>query len=181
MPNFQDLPNLEGESILTYIFKFSLGIKLRVLKCVCVCFFFGAFSPAQMRRTRKISCQKHLSWASLITQMLLHWKELLHKVSRHWFSRQQWMILRGTEHLGKCQETFISFFLCDVLRGIPLRAPLLLYFSQKIFFCRSLRRNPPGHWVILIFSGQKFCTRVIYSILHSFLHVSRAKDLINYL
>ena len=150
MPNFQDLPNLEGESILTYIFKSSLGIKLRVLKCFL---FVGAFSPAQMRRTRKISCQKHLSWASLITQMWLHWKELLHKVGRRWFSRQQWMILRGTEHLGKSQEIFISFFLCDVLGGMPLRVPLCCTFS-KMFFCYSLRRNPPGHWVILIFSGQ---------------------------
>ena len=34
VPNFQDLPNLEGESILTNIFKSLLGIKLRVLKCV---------------------------------------------------------------------------------------------------------------------------------------------------
>ena len=123
-------------------------------------FFFGAFSPAQMRRTRKISCQKHLSWASLITQMWLRWKELLHKVGLQWFSRQQWPILRGTEHLGKSQEIFISFFLCDVLRGIPLRAPRCCTF-RKIFLCYSLRRNPPGHWVILILSGQKSCTRVI--------------------
>ena len=31
--------------------------------------FFSSFSPAQMKRTRKIFCQKRLSWASLIIQM----------------------------------------------------------------------------------------------------------------
>ena len=44
-----------------------------------------------------------------------------------------------------------------------------------------LRRHPLGHSVILIFSGQKSCTRIIWSILHSFLHFSRAKDVINHL
>ena len=33
------------------------------------------------------------------------------------------MILRGTEHLGQSQEIFISFFLCNVLRGMPLSPP----------------------------------------------------------
>ena len=44
-----------------------------------------------------------------------------------------------------------------------------------------LRRNPPGNWVILIFREQKLCTRIILSILRSFLHFSRAKDVINHL
>ena len=43
-----------------------------------------------------------------------------------------------------------------------------------------LRRHPLGHSVILIFSGQKSCTTIIWSILHSFLHFSRAKDVINH-
>ena len=42
------------------------------------------------------------------------------------------MIFRGTEHLGKSQEIFISFFLCDVLRGMPLRPPPVLYFLQNV-------------------------------------------------
>ena len=129
--------------------------------CVCVFFFFGAFSPAQMKRTRKISCQKHLSWASLITQMWLRWKELLHKVGLQWFPRQQWMILRGTEHLGKSQEIFYFFLSMWRFARHPPSGPPRCCTFRKIFFCYSLRRNPSGHWVILIFSGQKSCTRVI--------------------
>ena len=34
---------------------------------------------------------------------------------------------------------------------------------------------------MLIFSGRKSCTGIIESILHSFLHFSRAKDVINHL
>ena len=45
----------------------------------------------------------------------------------------------------------------------------------------QLRWNPPGNWVIFIFSGQKPCPRIIKSILHSFLHFSRAKDVISHL
>ena len=41
---------------------------------------------------------------------------------------------------------------------------------------KTLRRNPPGNWVILIFSGQKPCNRIIYRILHSFLQFWGAKD-----
>ena len=130
MPKFQDLPNLEGESILTHIFKSSLGIQLRVLKCFF--FVFGAFSPAQMRRTRKISCQKHLSWASLITQMWLHWKELLHKVGLHWLSRQQLMILRGTEHLGEKPRNFYFFLSIWRFARHPPQGPPVLYFSQNV-------------------------------------------------
>ena len=44
-----------------------------------------------------------------------------------------------------------------------------------------LRRNPSGNWVILIFSGQKSCTRITQRTLHSFLHFSRAQDVINHL
>ena len=39
-----------------------------------------------------------------------------------------------------------------------------------------LRQNPPGNWVILIFSGQKPCIRIIYSILQSFLHFWRTRE-----
>ena len=35
--------------------------------------------------------------------------------------------------------------------------------------------------LIAIFNGQKPCTRIIYGILHSFLHFSRAKDVISHL
>ena len=38
----------------------------------------------------------------------------------------------------------------------------------------NLRRNPLGICVILIFSGQKPCTRIISTMSHSFLHFSMA-------
>ena len=65
------------------------------------------------------------------------------------------MILRGTEQLGQSQEIFISFFLCNVLRGMPLRAPPVLYFSQKVlllqFKTESTRTlsNFDFQWTIL--------------------------------
>ena len=43
-----------------------------------------------------------------------------------------------------------------------------LYISPQ-----SLRRNPLGNWVTLIFRGQNSCTRIISRILHSFLHFFR--------
>jgi len=45
----------------------------------------------------------------------------------------------------------------------------------------KLRQNPLGNWVILIFSGQKSCTRIIYRVSHSFLHFLRAMDVVCYL
>ena len=45
----------------------------------------------------------------------------------------------------------------------------------------SFRQNPPGNSVILIFSGQKPCTRIIERILHSYLRFSRAQDVISHL
>ena len=44
-----------------------------------------------------------------------------------------------------------------------------------------VKTESPMNWVILIFSGQKSCTRIIWNILHSFLHFSRPKDVINHL
>ena len=41
-----------------------------------------------------------------------------------------------------------------------------------------LRWNPLGNWVVLIFSRQKPCTRIISSILHFFSHFSRAINVI---
>ena len=41
-----------------------------------------------------------------------------------------------------------------------------------------LKWNSSGNWVVLIFSGQKPCTRIISSILHSFSHFSRAINVI---
>ena len=41
-----------------------------------------------------------------------------------------------------------------------------------------LKSNSLGNWVGLIFSGQKPCTRIISSILHSFSHFSRAINVI---
>ena len=40
--------------------------------------------------------------------------------------------------------------------------------SANIAQPQILRRNPPWNWVILIFIGQKSCTRIIKNILHSF-------------
>ena len=45
---------------------------------------------------------------------------------------------------------------------------------------KVLRRNPSRNWLILIFSGEKPCTRIIQNILHSFIHFSRAKDVISH-
>ena len=42
----------------------------------------------------------------------------------------------------------------------------------------SLRRIPLGNWVILMFSGRKPFTRIISIILRSFLHFSRAMNVI---
>ena len=39
--------------------------------------------------------------------------------------------------------------------------------------------NPLGNWVILIFSGQKPCARIISSIMHSLSHFSRAINVIS--
>ena len=36
---------------------------------------------------------------------------------------------------------------------------------------KFLRRNPSGNWVILIFSGQKPCARIIKTISHTFFHI----------
>ena len=33
--------------------------------------------------------------------------------------------------------------------------------KTKQDFSQALKQNPPGHWVIFIFSGQKSCTRII--------------------
>ena len=47
-----------------------------------------------------------------------------------------------------------------------------IYSKSFIFICtfrNKLRRNPPGNWVILTFSGQKPCSRIFYwRILHLF-------------
>ena len=50
-----------------------------------------------------------------------------------------------------------------------------LYISPQ-----SVRRNPLGNWVTLIFRGQKPCTRIISRILHSFLLFSRTINVISY-
>ena len=42
-------------------------------------------------------------------------------------------------------------------------------------------RNTLGNWVILIFSGQKACTRIFKPHRFVFLHFSRPKDVISYL
>ena len=63
----------------------------------------------------------------------------------------------------------ISFSLCEnIVRS-----------SNWLELIWVLTRNSPGHWVILIFSGQKSCTRKIKSIWHFFLHFSRPKDVID--
>ena len=41
-------------------------------------------------------------------------------------------------------------------------------FRFAVWLPNTLRRNPPGHWVILICSGQKSCTRIIKSIIAMF-------------
>ena len=54
--------------------------------------------------------------------------------------------------------------------------------KRKIIILRqNLLRLKLGNWVILIFSGQKPCCRIFSAILHSFLHFSKALDVISYL
>ena len=60
-------------------------------------------------------------------------------------------------------------------------AALLTTWNYIYCITLQLRWNPRGNWVIFIFSGQKPCPRIIQSILHSFLHFSRAKDVISHL
>ena len=53
----------------------------------------------------------------------------------------------------------------------------VIWFSSKVnywfvdFFAMVLRQNPLGNWVISISCGQKPCTRIIYTISHSFLKI----------
>ena len=59
----------------------------------------------------------------------------------------------------------LSPFFSLSFAGLPLFL-FSLSFSCSVFqICGhdnlSLRRNRPGNWVILILSGQKFCTRII--------------------
>ena len=49
------------------------------------------------------------------------------------------------------------------------------------FHLKSCRRNPSGNWVILILSWQNPCIRIFSAISHSYLHFSRAIDVISYL
>ena len=71
---------------------------------------------------------------------------------------------QGTEHALIVQTTQELQVWVQVLAGLSLRV------------LKKLRQNPPRNWVILIFSGQKPCTRKILTISHSFLHFSRATD-----
>ena len=61
------------------------------------------------------------------------------------------------------------------------RSKLVQSRFTRHFLLIILRWNPSGHWVILIFSGQKSCTKIILSIFHSFFLFSRAKDVTNHL
>ena len=68
------------------------------------------------------------------------------------------------------------------LIGTPANAHIDTFFLlHSTDFCIKLWRNPFGNWVILIFRGQQPCTRRISSTLHTFLHFSRAKNVISYM
>ena len=62
-------------------------------------------------------------------------------------------------------------------RGFPLVTVRIVIKVEWLW--NPLRWNPLGNWVILIFSGQKPCTRITSSILHSFSHFSRAINFIS--
>ena len=56
---------------------------------------------------------------------------------------------------------------------VPMHAfpcPRPTFIHSRMFVKSAVRRNPLGNWVILVFSGQKPCTRIISSTLLSFLH-----------
>ena len=50
----------------------------------------------------------------------------------------------------------------------------------SIYISLKLRTEFIGNWATLIFSLQKPCTRIISHMLHSFLHFSKAIDVISY-
>ena len=52
-----------------------------------------------------------------------------------------------------------------------------MHAPGKYFRAVALRLNPIGNRVISSFSGQKTCTRIILSMLQSFLHSLNAKDI----
>ena len=51
-------------------------------------------------------------------------------------------------------ETALYWFWLPPLHNIKNKIHTYVY-------CKLLRRNPPGNWLILIFSGQEPCTRII--------------------
>ena len=87
---------------------------------------------------------------------------------------------------GKVGEQWHKIFM-EIFRsmshGFLLLSPLSLDGTwicaggYRRFRANGLRRNPSGSWVILIFSGQNPCTRIIKTILHFFLHFSRVTDI----
>ena len=68
----------------------------------------------------------------------------------------------GASHIVKYNSPWLVFWL-KVSLGLSSSFMTTINILNK-----NLRRNPSGNWVILIFSGQKFCTRIILKISHSF-------------
>ena len=66
-------------------------------------------------------------------------------------------------------SSFFSFVLSFVLTGF-------FVFPLISFKCEKLSRNPIGNRAISVLSGQRPYTRINLSILQSFLHFLKAKD-----
>ena len=58
----------------------------------------------------------------------------------------------------------VSLQFTEIVNYLHLHLYTLHLQKTKQDFSRALRQNPPGHWVIFIFNGQKSCTRIIYLI-----------------
>ena len=83
-----------------------------------------------------------------------------------WKSAESPFLLTWENHIG----TF-SLSIWEFWKIIHQKWYLITVVNYKI------RWNTLGNWVVLIFSGQKPCTRIISSILHSFLHLLPATKL----
>jgi len=94
-------------------------------------------------------------------------------------NKDQWRInfsrLVYTSNLGM-KNNFLSKFWWQILFwGIYSQSNKLLHCTSNR---KKLRWNLIGNKAISIFSGQKPCTRIILSILQSFLHFLKSKDII---
>ena len=66
------------------------------------------------------------------------------------------------QHVNVIWYGFLPFYNITINSERLLRATKRGKFSRAAMRCNKLRRNPSGNWVILIFSRQKPCTRIMH-------------------